>query len=113
MLQYLQQIGGEEARKLVRPIVDVNMYSIVGSKAQPVQNVIDGAKLAELIDLAVGFAAELFESGWNAEDQSSTQMKNDVVTTLSNMKGSIIVQNMDADFAEFVIRCGKWVWALQ
>ncbi len=113
MLLYLQQIGGEEARKLVRPIVNVNMYSIEGSKAQPVQNVIDGAKLAELIDLAVGFATELFESGWNAEDQSSTQMKNDVVTTLSSMKGSIIVQNMGADFAEFVVRCGKWVWTLQ
>lgn len=113
MLLYLQQLGGEEARKLVRPIVDLNMYSIEGSKAQPVKNVIDGAKLAELIDLAVGFAAELFENGWNTEDESSTRMKNDVVTTLSSIKGSVIVQNMGADFAGFVMRCGRWVWTLQ
>lgn len=113
MLLYLQQIGGEEARKLMRPIVDVNMYSIERSRAQHVQNVIDGTKLAKVIDQAVGFATELFENGWNTEDQTSTQMKNDVVTTLSSMKGSIIVQNMDTDFAEFVVRCGKWVWTLQ
>lgn len=74
---------------------------------------IDGAKLAEVIDLAIGFAADLFENGWNVEDQASIQMKNDVVTTLSSIKGNIIVQNMDADFAEFVVRCSTWVWTLQ
>lgn len=113
MLLYLQHLGGEEAQKLIHPIVDMNMYSIVGSKTQPIQNVIDVAKLAEVIDLAVGFAAELFDSGWKAEDQASVQMKNDVVTTLSSIKGDIIVQNMGYDFAEFVVRCGKWVWTLQ
>ncbi len=113
MLLYLQQIGGGEARKLIRPIVDVNMYSVEESKAQPVKNVIDGAKLAEVIDLAVGFAAKLFKNGWNTEDESSTQMKNDVVTTLSSIKGSVIVQNMGTDFAECVMRCSRWVWTLQ
>ncbi|MCD8327034.1 MAG: hypothetical protein LUC90_10255 [Lachnospiraceae bacterium] len=113
MLLYLHQLDDDAARKIVRPIVDVNMYSIEGSTAQTVQNVIDDTKLAEVIDLAIGFAAEIFESGWNAEDQPSTQMKNAVVTTLSSIKGSTIVQNMSTDFAEFVIRCGRWVWTLQ
>lgn len=108
VLLYLQHLGGEEAQKLIHPIVDMNMFSIVGSKTQPVQNMIDGAKLAEVIDLAVGFAAGLFDSGWKAEDQASVQMKNDVVTTLSSIKGDIIVQNMGYDFAEIVVRCSKW-----
>lgn len=118
---YLYRSGGDEARKAMLPIVketaadvttaemDVTTAEAGGTLPEPV---IDGSKLAKLIDLATEGTVDLFDTGWHPEEGDETLIKQDVLNALSSIHGEAIVRNMDAEFAEFVVRCGRWVQTL-
>lgn len=120
VMLYLLKVGGVEARRVMLPVVDVKMYQLEventparSYKATPVNSVIDGKALAAVIDAAVADSMKMFEDGWLPEEPEGIAEKNTVLGNLGAIKGAEVVQNMDEEFAEFVVRCGRWVRTLK
>ncbi|MCC8101815.1 MAG: hypothetical protein LIP11_05995 [Clostridiales bacterium] len=111
---YLYRSGGDEARKAMLPVVKETAVDVATAEADDIlpEPVIDGSKLAELVDLATEGTVDLFDTGWHPEEGDETLIKQDVLNALSSLHGEAIVRNMDTEFAEFVVRCGRWVQTL-
>lgn len=115
VMLYLYRCGGNAATRLMNGIVTVKVFQMgteAGSQtgaAVPVQSHIEGAQLAALIDTAVSEAVGLFETGWKPEEPEVAAMKEDVVGMLDSISGRAVVEGMSAEFAEFVVRCSRWV----
>lgn len=115
VMLYLYRCGGNAATRLMNGIVTVKVFQMgteTGSQtgaALPVQSHIEGARLAALIDAAIENTVGLFETGWKPEEPEVAAMKEDVVGMLDSISGRAVVEGMSAEFAEFVVRCSRWV----
>ena len=104
MKGYLRKMEPEDALQRLSEIIKPKVISLnEGGVPLPVQSVIEGAKLAALIDDAVAYSIRELEQ-WQVVSKRE-------IDVLRNIEGKVFIQSMSVDVIQFVAdayRCLKY-----